>query len=100
MEPVFIFLPIAILVAVLSFWWTLSRGNAILQRWADQHGYEILSKEYCWFFRGPFFWRSSKNQSVYYVTIRDAEGTRRRGWVRCGGWVWGLMSDATEVVWE
>jgi hypothetical protein len=38
--------------------------------------------------------------SINRVTVEDEQGRRRTGWVRCGGWFWGLLSDATEAHWD
>ena len=50
-------------------------------------------------FRGPYFWTSSKGQTVYRVTV-EVRGGVRTGWVRCGGWWLGLLSDQAEVRWD
>ena len=63
-------------------------------------GYELLDARYSWFRRGPFFFRSSEEQAVFYVTVRDPEGQQRRGWVRCGGFWLGLFSDQATVKWD
>src|SRR5262249_35973173 len=51
------------------------------------------------FFRGPFFWTSSKGQTVYRVTV-EVKGAVRTGWVRCGSWWLGLRSEQVEVRWD
>lgn len=89
-----------VLIAVLGTWWHYGRSSSLLETWARRHGYHIISQEYCRFFKGPFFWTSSKGQVVYYVTVQDAEGRQRTGWVRCGGFFFGLWSDNVEVRWE
>ncbi|MEO6908857.1 MAG: hypothetical protein ABI210_13305 [Abditibacteriaceae bacterium] len=88
------------IIAVLGFAWHLNRSRNILQKWADQNGYQIITAKYAWFFRGPFFLSSSKNQSVYRVLARDAQGRTRSGWVRCGSWLWGDWSNQTSVSWD
>lgn len=80
--------------------WHFSRSHSVLEQWADEHGFEILHSEYRSLIRGPFFWTTSRGQTVYYVTVRDGHGTERSGWVRCGGWFLGLMTDKAEVRWE
>jgi hypothetical protein len=90
--------PIA-LVGLILFW-QFSRSRSLLQDWAAQNGFEILKSEFRFFRRGPFFWTSSKGQTIYYVTVRDAQGSVRSGWVRCGGWWLGLWSNKTEVRWD
>ena len=80
--------------------WQYSRAENILKHWARDNGYEILSKEYRWFRRGPFFWWTSRAQEVFYATIRTSDGQSRRGWVRCGSWFWGTCQDRAEARWD
>lgn len=93
-----VLVPIAI--ALVIYTWTISRSDTILRNWASQHRYRIVQQQYCWFWRGPFFWTSSKNQVVYHVTVEDRDGRQRTGYVRCGGWFWGLLVDTAEVRWD
>ena len=86
--------------AACSMSWHFSRSRTVLETWADENGFEIVRSEYCHFMRGPFFWTTSKGQTIYYVTVRDRSGRVRTGWVRCGGYFMGLFSDAAEVRWE
>jgi hypothetical protein len=86
--------------AVLAIGWHYSRAASLLQRWAEQHDYRIIHKEYRYLFRGPYFWTTSKGQVVYRITIEDPEGTVASGWARCGGWFLGLLSDRVEVRWD
>jgi hypothetical protein len=80
--------------------WHFSRSRSILEEWVKDNGYEILDSEFRNFFRGPFFWTSGKGQTVYYVKTRDRDGRVRTGWVRCGGFWAGLLSNQAEVRWE
>jgi hypothetical protein len=84
-------------VAMLIFHY--SRARSILEHWAEENGYEIVSSEHRWM-GGRFWWRKSRNQEVYYVTVRTREGQFRRGWVRCGGWFLGVWSDHADVEWD
>ena len=88
------------LLVVGSISWHFARSRAVLEQWAQEEGFEILRRDYRAFFRGPFFWTTSKGQTVYFVTVRDGQGSVRRGWVRCGGWFSGLMTDKAEVRWK
>jgi hypothetical protein len=97
--PVFAILGLAAF-AGLTLWWHFSRSGSLLDQWAEENGYRVLSREYRSFFKGPFFWTSSRGQTVYYVTVQDKAGNRRSGWVRCGSWFLGLLSDNVEVRWE
>ena len=87
-------------IAIGSMVWHYSRAQDVLTGWAKDNGYEIVSSERCWFWRGPFFFRTSKGQEVYYVTVRAPDDQLRRGWVRCGGWFLGLFSDQADVEWD
>ena len=99
MNNVPLLLLFAVIIAV-ALWWNFSRSRALLRQWAQENGYEILESHYRVFRKGPFFWTSSRGQTVYYVKTRDRQGYLRSGWVRCGSWWWGLWSDQTEVRWE
>jgi hypothetical protein len=94
--PILAVFGIAIFIFVTTIW-HFSRSRSVLEQWADQSGFEILHSEYRNFARGPYFWTTSKGQTVYYVTVRDNRGHVRTGWVRCGGWFLGLMTDQAEV---
>src|SRR5262245_14678068 len=99
-SPAVFLIPAVALLAVLGIAWHFGRSRSLLDRWAAEHGYEVLRAEYRSFFKGPFFWNSSKGQTVYRVTIEDEDGRVLSGWVRCGGWWLGLMSDHVEVRWD
>ena len=94
-----LFVAFAVFVVVLIVW-HFSRSRSLLEQWAQKNGFRIIHQEYRTFFRGPFFWTTSKGQTVYYVAVEDREGNRRNGWVRCGGWFLGLLSDKVDVRWE
>jgi hypothetical protein len=99
MEGFFVIIAFAIL-AILAMVWHSGRSSSLLNQWAAQNGYRVISQEYRTFFKGPFFWTSTKGQTIYYVVIEDSGGNRRGGWVRCGGWWLGLLSDNVEVRWD
>ena len=91
-----VFIAIVVSLAALAY----SRAGIILRRWAESNGYEIVGSRYCRFNVGPFFWTTSNWQYVYYVRVRLPENQERRGWVRCGGWLSGVLSDKAEVRWD
>ena len=80
--------------------WDYRRSLAILGEWASRNGYTIVSAERRYFSKGPFFWTTSRSQVVFRVQVQDASGYVRNGWVRCGSWWLGLMSDQVEVRWD
>lgn len=73
------------------------RSVQLIQQWADTNGYRIIALEQRWLRRGPFFWRSGKYHTVFYVDVIDPQGMARAIWVRCGGWISGLFSDQLDV---
>jgi hypothetical protein len=91
---------LVLILMILGFGWHFARAAAILQQWADENGYEILERSYCHFFRGPFFFRTTKDQVVYRVTVRDKAGNVGTGWVACGSWWLGLWSNQAKVSWD
>ncbi|MCC6675544.1 MAG: hypothetical protein IT436_00235 [Phycisphaerales bacterium] len=79
----------------------MNRGRSLLDRWADENGYEILEADYRWMLRGPFFFRSNDKNAVYRITVRDLEGDVRRGYARCGGFWFGMwLSPDVTVEWD
>lgn len=99
LKPLFAILLVLVII-VLAWRWHFSRSSAILEKWADENGYEILEKSYRYFFRGPFFFRATKDQAVYRVTVRDKAGNVESGWVACGSWLLGLWSNQAKVRWD
>ena len=99
--PPLVFLFIALLVVAYIFGrFGRSRSQDILRYWASRNGYHLIEQKYVRFFKGPFFWTSAKGQSVYRVVVEDGAGFRRSGWVRCGSWGWGILSNETQVYWD
>jgi hypothetical protein len=83
--------------------WLQWKGNQKARRligeWAHEHTYELLSCR--WSYTGGKFWfRRSKSQRVYRVTIRDNAGLTRNADVRCGSWFSGMLSDDLDVRWR
>jgi hypothetical protein len=99
LRPIFGVLALIAFVG-LMLWWHFSRSASFLEQWAAKNGYRIVSREHRYLRKGPFFWTFSRGQTVYYVTVEDEQGNQRHGWVRCGNWFFGLLSDNAEVRWE
>jgi hypothetical protein len=98
--PILLFAVLVIGVVVLIQFWCTSRARQMVETWARNNGFRILSCRYHWIRRGPFFWNSSKSQMVYRVTVRTPEGKSRSGWVRCGSYWGGVFVERVEVRWE
>lgn len=101
-ENTAICLLVFILVIAANLWlfWTASKSRKVIQRWAEEHGFQVVSLEERWLRRGPFFWTTSRAQTVSYITVIDSANQRRSGWIRCGSWLGGLWSSQVEVRWE
>jgi hypothetical protein len=88
----------ALLVAGLV-WWQHSKADAILKQWALTSGVELVSAQNRYLRTGPFLLHSP-GLFVFRIVVRDSAGTQRAGWVRVGGWLAGVLSDKTEVIWD
>jgi hypothetical protein len=96
MEPLFVLLVIAVSVGGAYLADRLCRRH--LETWAVENGYELVSATRSWLsFR--FLWRS-RDQRVYEIVLRDAEGREQVAWARVGGWFVGSWSDQVDVRWD
>ena len=100
-ERVFGVLAMVVLVGFVAFviYIQIRRAQTLLRSWAEEHGYEVLEAEHRIFRKGPYIW-SARGQVVYRVWVRDRGGVERLGWVRCGSWWAGLLSDKVEARWD
>lgn len=89
-----ILIPIVILILMFL------RSRQILDSWAAENGYNILSSDYRWLCRGPYSWTLLGKQWVYYVVVRASDDTVRRGYVKCGSFWWGVLVNKSEVEWD
>lgn len=97
--PVAVILAVLLLMVIIIVWRAL-RSHGLLARWAEENGYQVLHQEHRLLRRGPYFFRATDDQTVYYVVVTDRYGRERRGYVRLGGWFLGLFSDQVDVRWE
>lgn len=84
-------------IAFLSLTWQSGRSRSIAEQWAEENGFTLMSSESRWLRRGSFFWTTSRGQTVYYITVRNAEGRQRSGYLRCGSFWDGLLSHKAAV---
>ncbi|QOV88308.1 hypothetical protein [Humisphaera borealis] len=101
--PAWFVLPVFLLVAAVAigtFFWQFGRSRRMLEDWAKANALQLVEARFRWFFRGPFFWTSSKGQTVYRICVRTFEGHTHAGWARCGGWFLGLLTDKVSVIWD
>lgn len=95
-----ILIPLILVGLMCGLSWTLRRSREMLDEWLSTSNLELVSAEFCWFWRGPFFWSSSNGQVVYRITAVDQRGEMFTGWARCGGYWRGLLVSKVEVRWD
>jgi len=107
--PIVIVLSVLVLILLVVGFYALilayankayRRANDLLAGWAARNGYRIIESEPRSFRKGPFFWTSSQSQVIYHVSVQDATGNIRRGWVRCGNYLFGPWNDEVDVRWD
>jgi|GEM_PF-6436131 len=78
------------------------RVKAILQKWAEKNGFQILQCKRKFFVTGPFnWWKTSRNQYIYFLRIRERDGQERSAWTRIGDYTTGILySEQMEVKWN
>lgn len=74
--------------------------NRKLTQWAESQHLQLVNFRGAWFYEGPSAWTRSRNQHVFRVTTRNAEGLLRTCWIMFGtywGFTWG--EPITKVEW-
>ena len=87
-------------LVVANVLWTFRRAASMLVEALAADGHRLVSREYRWLARGPFFWTTSKSQIVYRFAAADADGVVRSGWARCGSYFFGLLSRRVDIRWD
>ena len=90
---------IVIVIAVITVSQRGRRSADIIEGWASENKFTVLEQAPRGVMQGPLLW-AGKNQTVYRITVKDRQGRRRSGWVRCGGFWTGLNSDKVAVIWD
>ena len=89
-----------LMVSIGCLFWRNPRSQSMIEQWAANNGYRVSSIESRLVLRGPFFFTTSRNQTVHYVTFTAADGRAQPAWVRCGSWLGGItFSDRVDVRW-
>jgi hypothetical protein len=97
MFPVAIYAALFALV-VLSAFRGDARCRAMIARWAESQGLQLVSVTRRWF-AFTWFWRS-KQQRVYDVTVVDSAGHRRDAALLTGSYMFGSLTDQVRVKWR
>ena len=86
--------------AIAYIWWGSKRKIEIIKRWEAANGCRVIDREERSLMRGPYFLRAGKGQAVFRVTVEFPDGQIAKGWIRCGSWALGLLSNEVEVKWD
>jgi hypothetical protein len=92
-----------VICLIIGHWWLYkSRSKTILQKWAEENGFEILWRKQGILSTGPFkWWTISQNQAIFRVGVRDRNGRERSAWARCGRYFAGVIfRNQIEVRWD
>lgn len=98
--PIYVVFAVVVFMIVLETVWLPTRRVELLNSWATRNEVRLVAYEHRLFLRGPFFWTTSNLQLVYRVTVEEAGGHKRLGWVRLGSWCFGLLSNRVVVRWD
>ncbi|MDG3002276.1 hypothetical protein [Paludisphaera mucosa] len=91
---------LATILAILALIvWSARDVERRLRRWADEQGLTIVSQRLARFWRGPFFWKSTRTDYVYRLTVRDSDGRLAEGWARLPGLAVGPFGRWVQVRW-
>ena len=91
---VFIFFAV---ILYLHITWARHR----IKQWAERNNYRITKCKMCLTNIGPFsYFGTSGGQSVFKIEAVNAEGKTRTGYVRAGGFFFGLLRKRVEVKWD
>lgn len=93
-------LGVTALVIFVLVTWTDLRVSNLLQAWAHQKGYILVSKQRRRFARTPFGISADRFREVFRVTVQDRHGKKRQGWVRFGVWWFEMRPDKVEARWD
>jgi hypothetical protein len=76
------------------------RSRSMLDRWAQENGYEIVSAKLALFWWGPFSLMLERDAFVYRISVRDQNDAICRAWARCNGWIAFVSGRKIDVIWD
>jgi len=87
-------------LALVVIFWEARRSGRMISQWAADHKYEVLEKKQPFVNLGPFRRDKPAGRTFYRVTVRDAEGQARGGWISCGVWWPGPHTNRVVMRWN
>lgn len=94
-----IILAITLAIPVWAVVYSKLRTDKIIDNWAKQSGYRVISAKRRWIDIGPHR-RSLGYQTVMRVEVEDGQGRRRKGYLWCGSRMGGIFTDKTTIYWD
>lgn len=87
---------LVVLISVHIVW-----AKKRMASWAIRNNYTIEKCNLCLFNIGPFsYFGTSGGQYIFKIEAISAEGKRRTGYARAGGFFFGLLRSRVEVKWD
>jgi hypothetical protein len=72
-----------------------------VERWAASQGLEVRRLERArWNLTTPWAFRASESQIIFRIEAAGRDGRVDSGWVRVGGWLFGLWVERVEARWD
>src|SRR5260221_10463541 len=88
---------LVVVVLFASLTWTQGRSASMMEQWASENGYQLISSSRCYFTLGTPFWAANmKRHMVYRITVQDAYNNTMSGYALCGGYFLGMWSNNFE----
>lgn len=69
----------------------VKRAEQILQNWITKKKYKLVYYK---------IQRPAKHYRVFYIEVITADGQLKRGYIRCGDFLLGVLSDVVDISWE
>ena len=98
-EP-FIAAGVGLVIIVLVIEWHKRRARRILNNWAKENEYEVVSAHVRWFLRGPYSLFFTHKQIVLQFMVSDSNGATKTGWACCGHGNLGVIREMIDVQWD
>jgi len=77
-----------------------SKIDSLINNWAEENGYKIVSKQTKSLSMGPFSSSPKLGQRVFYVEVVDKAGNKKHAWIRCYTRWTEISPSNVEVKWD
>lgn len=87
-------------IAIFSVILHSSKINSLIDKWAEENAYKIVSKQTKSLSIGPFSSSPKLGQRVFYVEVVDKAGNKKQAWIRCYSSWTEISPSQIEVKWD